>query len=113
MRTAKKTVVALAVAAALIGFAPVATAAPTTPATTQDAPVGNGGKLGPGLSDLPGVSIAEGILAQYGITDTYAGLLDLDRGTVGSFISSLLALTGESGVVGVLNLLGGAPEDKA
>ncbi|KAF8673905.1 hypothetical protein HU200_048352 [Digitaria exilis] len=46
----------------------------------QDIRVANGGPIGPGLSDL--VAVAESILRKYGVTKTYADVLDLDGGLV-------------------------------
>jgi len=102
MRFAKKTTLAAAVVAVLLGIAPTAAEAAT--------PGQNGGPVGPGLSDLPGVSIAESILEGLGIVQTYAELLDLDAGLVGNIIGSLLGVTGKEGVIGIPgSLLGSGP----
>ncbi|MFI1721814.1 hypothetical protein [Streptomyces sp. NPDC020489] len=67
---------ALALTTMPLFLATPAEAAETAPLPTHK--IAAEGPVSPGLSDL--VSIAEGILRQYGITKTFADILDLDAG---------------------------------
>ncbi|GAA2785553.1 hypothetical protein GCM10010521_74710 [Streptomyces rameus] len=64
---------------------PAQAAAPGTP--HKPALAAAQGPVGPGLSDL--VAIAEGVLRGYGITKTFADILDLDAGQI-AFASEIL-----------------------
>ncbi|KAK6507634.1 hypothetical protein TWF481_006060 [Arthrobotrys musiformis] len=75
--------------------------------TLKDIKVANGGPLGPGLSGI--VAVAEGILRQYGITKTFADIMDLDAGLL-NIAAQILAVNGKEGIIAAPGkLLGSAP----
>ncbi|EPS40939.1 hypothetical protein H072_5195 [Dactylellina haptotyla CBS 200.50] len=75
--------------------------------TLKDIKIANGGPVGPGLSEL--VAVAEGILKKYGITKTYADIMDLDAGTL-KIVADILGVNGKEGIIaGPGKLLGNSP----
>ncbi|KAF3275200.1 hypothetical protein TWF970_006922 [Orbilia oligospora] len=75
----------------------------------KDIKIANGGPVGPGLSEL--VAIAEGILRKYGITKTYADLVDLDAGLL-KIAADILGVNGKEGIIAAPGKLlgGGSPK---
>ncbi|KAK6528373.1 hypothetical protein TWF281_009615 [Arthrobotrys megalospora] len=73
----------------------------------EDIKIANGGPVGPGLSQL--VAVAEGILRQYGITKTFADIMDLDAGLL-AIAGGILNINGKEGIIGAPGkLLGNTP----
>ncbi|KAF9962860.1 hypothetical protein BGZ65_007531 [Modicella reniformis] len=85
---------------AMIAVAQVA-AVPIGP-DDKDIKIANGGPVGPGLSAL--VAIAENILRKYGITKSFADIMDLDAG--------ILGINGKEGIIGVTGKLLGNSQPK-
>ncbi|KAF9347410.1 hypothetical protein BGX34_003164, partial [Mortierella sp. NVP85] len=77
------------------------------PGADEDIKIANGGPVAPGLSEL--VAIAEGILRKYGITKTFADIMDLDAGLL-AIASGILGVNGKEGIIAAPGkLLGNAP----
>ncbi|KAF3187218.1 hypothetical protein TWF225_004372 [Orbilia oligospora] len=75
----------------------------------RDIKIANGGPVGPGLSEL--VAIAEAILRKYGISKTYADLVDLDAGLL-KIAADILGVNGKEGIIAAPGKLlgGGSPK---
>jgi len=77
------------------------------PGSDDDIKIANGGPVGPGLSEL--VAIAEGILRKYGITKSFADIMDLDAGIL-AIASGILNINGKEGIIAAPGkLLGNSP----
>ncbi|MGW6571923.1 hypothetical protein ACWGAN_07075 [Streptomyces sp. NPDC054945] len=63
----------------------------------KDIPVANRGPVGPGLSAL--AEPAEAIVRHYGITKTYADIVDLDAGHPGAIVGEILDVNGKEGLI--------------
>ncbi|KAK6339165.1 hypothetical protein TWF718_008588 [Orbilia javanica] len=61
----------------------------------NDLKIANGGSVGPGLSAL---DPAEGNLRKYGITKTYANIMDLDAGLLAA-VAGILSVNGKEGLI--------------
>jgi len=77
------------------------------PGADEDIKIANGGPVGPGLSEI--VAIAEGILRKYGITKSFADIMDLDAGIL-AIASGILNINGKEGIIAAPGkLLGNSP----
>ncbi|MFE2267588.1 hypothetical protein [Streptomyces griseosporeus] len=90
----------------LLLAAPAQAAAPAAPPALA-APTQAHGPVGPGLSEL--VAISEGILRKYGITKSFADIMDLDAGIL-AIASGILNINGAEGIIAAPGkLLGNTP----